>query len=172
MSVFYSMAQKEIVLFRHAKKEFQSSDPDLSPEGVKQAQMIVQIVQKHKLPQPQHLISSPRRRAQQTLVHLQEEFQIPLIVDPALDERTTHETRLEFKTRINHFLFKDLPLKSFSCAFLCTHLDWIEMFAEISPLNVDISSDILHIPPAYYYHMSISHDDAKEWTLIQKGQIL
>lgn len=173
MTLFEAMALKEIVLFRHAKKATNSADPDLSQEGLKQAQSLVAIVKKNSLPLPQQLLSSPRRRAQQTLMQLQEEFQIPLVLEPALDERSPHETRMAFKSRINHFLFKDLPSKSKECVFLCTHLDWFEIFAEISPLDIDITSDILHLPPASYYHIAVHpQDPSLPWTLVQKGQVL
>lgn len=166
------MALQEFVLFRHAKKSYQIHDPELAPEGLKQAQALVQVVKANELPLPQQLLCSPKRRAQQTLARLHEELQIPLMVEPALDERTSEETRAEFDGRIKHFLFKDLPFKKASCVYLCSHLDWLEAFAELAPLNVDILSDILHLPPAAYYYMAINPDDSRDWTLIKKGQIL
>ncbi len=166
------MTLKEIVLFRHAKKGSQIHDPELALEGLQQAQALVQVVKTNELPPPQQLIVSPKRRAQQTFARLQVELQIPLVVNPALDERTSNETRAEFNTRINHFLFNELLFKKVSCVYLCTHHDWLEVFAEVSPLNEDISSDILYLPPAAYYHMSINPDDSRDWTLIKKGQIL
>lgn len=165
------MALKEFVLFRHAKKNFDSHDPDLSPDGFKQAQKIVEKVLNKELPTPQVLFTSPKKRAQQTLSFLQEELQIPLLIDPALDERTSNEKSLDFKNRINQFLSKELPYKNVSYAFLCTHLDWLETFAELSPLNIDISSEILHVPPAHFYHVSLNHEMRFPWELIKKGVI-
>lgn len=166
------MALQEIVLFRHAKKSSQFHDPELAAEGLKQAQTLVTVVKKNELPLPQQLIASPKRRAQQTFARLQEELRIPLVAHAALDERTYDETRSSFNARIHHFLFKELPFKKGNCVYLCTHLDWLEVFAEMSPLNEDISADILHLPPAAYYHMAINPEDAEDWTLIKKGQIL
>ncbi len=165
------MTNKEIILFRHAKKNFDSADPELSAEGIKQAESLVQIVQQNKLPHPQKLISSPKRRAQQTFIHLHEALQIPLVVESALDECGPKETRQDFKQRINHFLFKDLPRKSSSCLFLCTHLDWIEVFAELSDLDINVTSELLLLPPAAFYHLSFNSEGPQEWSLIQKGQI-
>lgn len=166
------MALKEMVLFRHAKKSYQIQDPELAPEGLKQAQSLVQVVKKNELPLPQQLICSPKRRAQQTLARLHEELQIPLIAESALDERASDETRADFEGRIKHFLFKNLLFKKVPCVYLCSHLDWLEAFALLAPLNVDILWEVLHLPPAAYYHIAINPDDTKDWTLIKKGQIL
>lgn len=165
------MALKEFVLFRHAKKNFDSIDPDLSQDGLKQALRILESVQKNELPTPQFLFTSPKKRAQQTLSILQEELQIPLIIEPALDEQNSEEPSSAFRNRVIQFLTKDLPSKNINFAFLCTHLDWLEMFAAVAPLKVDLSSEIIHIPPAHYYHVSLSREANHPWDLLKKGGI-
>lgn len=165
------MALKEFVLFRHAKKNFDSIDPDLSRDGFEQAARILEAVQKNKLPLPQVLLTSPKKRAQQTLSYLQEELQIPLFIETALDERGPEESSSQFHRRVTEFLSKELPYKNVQFAFLCTHLDWLEAFALIAPLKIDISSEIIHIPPAQYYHVAISNDQKQAWEIVKKGGI-
>lgn len=165
------MALKEFVLFRHAKKNFDGSDPELSIDGFQQARSLVEVVKRQELIKPQLLLCSPRKRARQTLAPLQEAFDIPLMIHPALDERLPEESRAHFKNRIYQFLIKELPQKNTSSVFLCTHFDWIEIFVEVVPLKEDLSSDILHLPPASYYHVALSQDPQTPWDLIKKGEI-
>ncbi len=165
------MALKEFVLFRHAQKSSWTNDPDLSEEGHRQALLIVELVYQQLLPRPTQLLSSPKKRAQQTLIPTQEELQIPLIIEPTLDERSTLETGRDFETRIKTFVQHALPKKPHSCLFMCTHLDWLEVFSWAAPLSTDISSDILHVPPAHYYHFALSNDENSPWKLIKKGGV-
>jgi broad specificity phosphatase PhoE len=164
------MALEKFVLFRHAHKESWSDDPELSEKGHRQAILIAEKVHRNGLPHPGRLLSSPKKRAQQTFVPLEEEFQIPLIIEPQLDERNHHETGKEFETRIKNFLQFQLPHYSEACVYLCTHLDWLEVFSLIAPLKNDIASEILHLPPAHYYYFSITPGD-RPWELIKRGGI-
>lgn len=165
------MPLKEFVIFRHAQKSSWSNDPDLSQEGHRQALQITNHVSRRHLPTPQQLISSPKKRAQQTLIPLQEQLQIPLLIEPILDERSTNETGQEFENRVKSFLQDALPQKNHSCLYLCTHLDWLEVFSWAAPLVDDISSEILHLPPAHFYHVAISNERNQPWQLLKKGGI-
>lgn len=165
------MALKEIVLFRHAQKGSWTNDPELSEQGHRQALLIVELVHRELLPRPHQLLTSPKKRAQQTLIPLQEEFQIPLIIEPTLDERNSYETGREFEARIKSFVQEEIPQQQSSCLFMCTHLDWLEVFSWAAPLIVDISSDILDIPPAHYYHFELDKDQKNPWKLVKKGGV-
>lgn len=162
---------KEIVIFRHAQKDSWQANPTLSDYGQKQAQNLVTLVNTSQLPAPSLLISSPKKRAQQTFIPLQEKFQIPLVLDPALDERSNHETGREFEARIKQFIHYDLVQNAVPCMFLCTHLDWLEIFAWTAPLQDDLMSEVLHLPPAHYYYFQIEETPSAPWVLHKKGGV-
>jgi phosphohistidine phosphatase SixA len=166
------MALQEFVIFRHAQKSGWTADPELSSEGFRQAQLIVETVRKKGLPKPDLLISSPRKRAHQTLQPLHETFQVPLHIHPGLDERNSPETGKDFENRVKLFLETDLLTQNAACLYLCTHLDWLEVFGWAAPLELDIASDILHLPPAHYYHIQIDKVANAPWKIKKRGGIL
>lgn len=165
------MKLREIVIFRHAQKASWAADPDLSSEGLRQAREIVHLVQKGTLPKPELLLSSPRRRAQQTLTPVQEHFQIPLLLRPALNERESSENAKRFEDRIKIFLHQELPQERSTCIFLCTHLDWLEVFSWAAPLNEDIGQEIFGMPPAHFYHIELETDPSSPWKILRKGSV-
>ncbi len=182
---------REIVLFRHAQKKMSfhigSQNPELSSEGHRQAQTLVQYIHNNTLPHPNLLLTSPKIRAQQTFQPIQDSFKIPLIIAPSLDERVQNENSLSFELRVKQFLLDELfnsysrhfvstPYKekvntNNACIYICTHLDWLEVFSWAAPLSDDISSEVLHLPPAHFYHVEINSELNEPWKLLKKGMV-
>ena len=165
------MTLKEFVVFRHAQKSSWIADPDLSEEGHQQAQLLVDLVRLKMLPTPDLLLCSPKKRSQQTFLPLHQELQIPIEIDPILDERGNAEKGLHFENRIKNYLDLTLPQKPHNCVFICTHLDWMEIFGLMAPIDVDITSEVIHMPPAFYYHFSLVADPQGLWKLIRKSKV-
>ena len=165
------MPIKNIILFRHAQKSFWSQDPDLSSQGHQQAKNIIELVQSNKLPIPSELLCSPKKRALQTFLPFKSAYQIQLNIETSLDERGSHESQQQFESRIKNFVHFDLPQKTATCLFLCTHLDWFEVFSIVAPLIVDLSQEVLQLQPASYYHFQIETNQTQPWSLFQKGEI-
>ncbi|MEY4615968.1 MAG: hypothetical protein RJB66_928 [Pseudomonadota bacterium] len=164
------MTLKEFVIFRHAQKGSWSNDPELSQEGHAQAKQLVNLVHQQIIPPPDILFCSPKKRSEQTFIPLRDEFRIPLEVDPNLDERGASERGLAFEGRIKNFLDVQLPQRPHTCVYLCTHLDWMEIFGSIAPIDVDITNDVIHMPPAYFYHFSLVADPSGLWKLMKKSR--
>lgn len=165
------MKLKEFVLFRHAQKASWTQDPDLSKEGHEQAQQLIRWVQDKKLPTPQRLLSSPRKRAQQTFTPLQEALSVPLIIESSLDERLHSETGKIFEARVRQFLTTTLFEQNAETLYLVTHMDWLEVFSWAAPITVDLGSTIYGIPPAQFFHFSVTHGTDEPWVLLNQGAI-
>lgn len=163
------MKLKEFVIFRHATKQSWTHDPDLSEDGCQQALSILEKVRTKRLPQPDLLITSPKKRAQQTLLPVHNELNIPILEDFLLDERNHSETGLDFESRVKKYLQVDLFNYDAEILFLCTHLDWLEVFGWSAPLNLDITGEILHAPPASFYHITLDDDQDNFWRVFNKG---
>lgn len=137
----------KLVLLRHATRSpYESGDAQLTTFGLSQAEKLAtMIAPQGPLPQPTHLISSPKKRALQTLSPLSQATGLSLAIDPRLDERKNIETLEEFEARIDA-VFRDCSAKDTSdreaCIYLCTHLDWLE-----SALSI-FSSDLSDIDAA------------------------
>lgn len=165
------MAIQEFVIFRHAHKADWSADPELSPDGHRQAQLIAKLVRSNILPTPDLLLCSPKKRSEQTFTPMRDDLNIPLIIDPALDERGNAEKGRLFENRVKRVIEVELPARPQSCVFLCTHLDWLEIFGWMAPIDTDITAEVIHMPPANFYHIGISTDPNALWRLIRKGKV-
>jgi broad specificity phosphatase PhoE len=163
------MKVKEFVIFRHASKSSWSNDPELSEQGHQQAQLIVEKIKAGVLPQPRLLLCSPKIRAQQTFLPIKNAFRVPFETDPFLDERNQSETGASFECRVKNFLEEHLHDHTYSTIYICTHLDWIEVFSWAAPLNVDITSEVLHLPSGHFYHVQIDSEEGTFWKLVNKG---
>jgi broad specificity phosphatase PhoE len=163
------MTLKQFVIFRHAHRLSGGSNPELSEFGLRQAEQLAELVLQNGLPRPELLLTSPKQRAKQTFAPLKKTLQIPHVSDPVLDERSSAERGAEFEARVKEFLRNDLPTRSESCIYLCTHLDWLEVFGWAAPLLEDLSEDIRHLMPAHYFHIQLGPDANSPWTLIKKG---
>ncbi|MES2965518.1 MAG: phosphoglycerate mutase family protein [Bdellovibrionota bacterium] len=119
----------KLVLLRHATRSpYDGGDSALSTKGLAQAEALVgQVSPQGSLPAPTRLISSPKRRAKQTLTPLSHALHVSLEIEERLDERRQVETGKEFQQRIDGLL-EELSNESTheACVWLCTHLDWLE----------------------------------------------
>lgn len=156
-------------LFRHAEKQDDwSGDPALTAHGLLQAQRIQHWVQLKKLPPPERILTSPRKRAQSTLTPLAQAQGISVQVTAALDERQNHESQLMFRQRIENFLADLMKIHSSQKIFLCTHYDWIEEFLNCFPCEEDLHHlpDFRWSPGAF-----LLFEMTTTWKLIQKGKV-
>lgn len=156
------------VLFRHGDKNFHSADPDLSSLGHRQASLILEYVQTEKLPVPQAIFVSPKKRTQQTMKPLSENLKIPMKLAPELLERQSSENFPQFSARVQKWIqFCEKSQQSF---YFCSHLDWIDEFLTHVPCDQDLQSPLFQSwSPAS--HM-IFHVQDGLWHLEKFGQIL
>jgi phosphohistidine phosphatase SixA len=132
----------KLVLLRHASRNaHELGDPPLNSIGLIQAESLVQaIAPSGILPTPSLLLTSPKRRAKETLLPTASKMNIPLNIDARLDERHSEESSRAFENRVRETL-ENLPsLIAHStgrdcgaCIWICSHLDWLE-------------SALLHLP--------------------------
>ena len=142
-----------LILVRHAEKEgFTGHDPGLSTRGLAQAKSLVDVLIAGKKgkglgkdadewPKPDRILSSPKRRAQQTLAPLGEKMKKKVDVVDDLDERRSNETNAGFRQRLRRFI-SELEGGTSKCVVCCSHLDWIEEFRTL----VDCETDLLDSP--------------------------
>lgn len=158
----------EIFIFRHADKDFSSEgDPGLSLKGHNQAQKILKAVEEKKLPKPNALWVSPKRRAQETFEPLAESLQTPLKIYPQLDQRLYEESPKDFINRIRGFIKNTISKDKNSILFLCTHSDWIESIEIAGPLNQNLDFHTLLMPSAHYLQFTKNEDDT--WDFLNKS---
>lgn len=159
----------EVFVFRHAERDNSGDfNPDLSPRGHKQAQVLSELALRQHLPHPQRLICSPKKRAQNTFAVLSQKTQVPLTIQDALDERHPEESLTQFKARIQTFL-NELALKSSSVIYICSHMDWLEEALILIPSDTDLLSPSFQTwPPGKYLHF---HLEDKIWHFLKSGEL-
>ncbi len=117
------------ILFRHGEKESSSSpDPGLSYRGLRQAQILEELVMEEKMPKPSLILSSPKIRAQQTVLPLSMRLQLPLRISEDLLERQFSESAVNFRLRVQSFI-QSLE-KQNGVIYAVAHFDWIEEFLD------------------------------------------
>ncbi len=162
----------DVVLFRHAKKGLTPfDDPDLSPEGFMQSQLLPLTVQKQNLPPATALWASEKIRTHQTFKGLSLALGINTITRAELNLRADFENQKMFQKRVQS-LIDELSLNSQkystnSCIYMCTHYDWIEesmalIACDKNLLNFEFSS----WAPAQFVHFKTSET---QWKFITKG---
>lgn len=130
----------KLVLLRHAARSAQSlGDSPLNEIGRRQAEDLTHFISPHgPLPTPTLLLTSPKRRARETLTPLSGSLSLQLQIDERLDERHTSESMKDFDSRVRELLEEITPLEERKgCVYLCSHLDWLE--SAIVHLPSDIS---------------------------------
>ena len=132
----------KLALFRHAEKENISSNPALSPRGLKQSEFLKTLIEKNELPLPQYLWSSPKIRAVQTFQKLSENKSLEIDVMQELEERSSQESSNMFSKRVKNFLQRSSQING--TVFLCTHYDWIEEALIYIPSDTDLSQSRYH----------------------------
>ena len=162
----------DVILFRHAKKGFMPyDDPDLSPEGMMQSELLPLLVQKHHLPAPKALWASEKIRTHQTFKGLSTALAISTTTRPELNLRADFETQKIFQARVRN-LIDELTLSSYKhganlCIYLCTHYDWIEESMGLIPCDRNLLTfEFSSWAPAQYIHFKVSAD---VWKFIKKG---
>lgn len=156
-------------MFRHAERDNSGdSNPDLSPRGRKQAEVLSELALKQHLPLPLRLMCSPKKRAQSTFSVLSENAKVPLSIQDALDERLPEESLPQFKSRIQTFL-SELTLKSSSVIYICSHMDWLEEALILIPSDTDLLSPSFQTwPPGKFLHF---HIEDKIWHFLKAGEL-
>ncbi len=161
----------EVVLFRHAQKGITPfEDPELTAEGLRQAEMIATLVAKKIIPPPTHAWASPKIRTSQTLQPACESRQIKIQKTDFLNLRSDRETSLVFNRRIAEFLLqfeKNKTAHSSETHFLCTHYDWIEEAMTLINCDKDLNSfEYSHWAPTQFIVFEITQ---AHWKLVRKG---
>lgn len=128
------------VIFRHGEKQIQGFDPELTPKGHTQAQAILEKVKAGKLPKPNAIYVSTKKRTTQTLEPLAKQFRMKPQIKVELTERVPGETQEKFRFRIQEFLVKLLLLhQDNEVIYLCTHFDWVEEFLTVIESDSDLT---------------------------------
>lgn len=138
------------IIFRHGEKQIQGFDPELTPKGLTQAKSILEKVKTGKLPKPNALYVSTKKRTAQTLEPVASQFKMKTQIKAELTERVPGETAEKFRFRIQEFLVKLLLLhQDNEVLYLCTHIDWIEEFMSVIESDSDLSR-YANFSPAQY----------------------
>lgn len=126
-----------LLAIRHAHRNVQSprDDNGLSSKGLQQSKALSKAVLDRWGPNCNWiLMSSPKRRCQETLEYLAENLKTDVIIDPALDEQSYNESNRDMTARIDRFLANTLSkteeIKSHFFIF-CSHGDWLPLFQEL-----------------------------------------
>lgn len=86
------MSEKKIYLIRHCKATGQEPSAELTNEGSETALGLVPILEKLNI---DHIISSPYKRAIQTIKPFSESSKLPIIIDGNLQERVLSADPME-----------------------------------------------------------------------------
>lgn len=160
-------ADVHLILLRHAEKEFSGPDPGLSTRGLAQAKALIKLIgEGEDWPTPSRILSSPKRRAQQTVQPLAETLKLKIDIRDDLDERRSHESNAGFRQRLRR-LVTELEESTEECVVWCTHLDSIEELRGLA----DCESDLLDAPfdmwsPSQYLVLRL--DDL--WRVVEFGR--
>lgn len=160
----------DLLLFRHAEKDPFGPDPLLTTRGEEQARRLPAEVSKTALGGPILLLSSPKRRAIETLRPLASAWELALTVDPALDERHRNETHLDFKRRVGLFIESLAQRPEQESLILCSHLDWIEEFRT----RLECAEDLTRFPFDHWPSSQSLHlrreSPQEPWRVVKMGR--
>lgn len=123
--------KSKIFLFRHAHRNVFNplDDNGLSEKGLKQVNILTEVLSSQYELKTAVFYSSPRLRCQQTLQPLAQKLSLSLHEEPLLDEAAKqkiplHERVLTFVNQI-----KKTPEQTF---VICSHGDWIPVFFSVT----------------------------------------
>ncbi len=123
-----SAAGPVLIFMRHGVRSFESDS--LSVEGMHQAASLSGTLLTKKVPLPDRLESSPKKRTQATLAGLASELGLRVQIDRRLDERSGGESEADFEVRVKEFLTDcdvwGAKAPTTSVRLVCSHLDWLE----------------------------------------------
>jgi phosphohistidine phosphatase SixA len=182
----------KLILLRHATRaSYDLGDSPLNQIGQIQAEDLAnRISPQGSLPSPTLLLSSPKRRAQETLALVSARTGVKVRIEPRLDERHRNETLAEFSERIRKLLEDVEPTglaelgspngatkrklaheaasaEREPCVWVCSHLDWLE--SALALLASDLSENEIFESWATAEFRVFKYQDGL-WTLKEKGR--
>lgn len=115
-----------LILVRHGHRDNAVRDRDngLTEKGKKQAEAIRDLYESRFGKEKALLLSSAKRRCQETLEPLSEFLRASVKVDPLLMEALPSESRADFASRIEGFRI-NIAASGATCVLACSHGDWI-----------------------------------------------
>lgn len=117
---------KQLILMRHAHRDtsHRESDNGLSEKGLKQATLLGKHWEKLLSGKPFALLSSPKKRCQETLAPLADALGAKVKISALLDEQASTEGDVKFNRRIRDFLTAWDESENL-ITIACSHGDWI-----------------------------------------------
>ena len=124
---------KTLYLIRHAHRDVsdRTLDNGLSLRGVAQAKKIEEWFTSKEISLPSELVSSPRRRCQETLTPLSERSGLPLKIDPGTEEQRENEDSAQFGRRVLNW-FQAWKKSAEPVTLVCSHGDWIPLIISLA----------------------------------------
>lgn len=114
-----------LILMRHGARE--TYGDKLSLEGLRQANALVDAVEKGQIPRPEQILSSPKVRTQSTVQPIATKASLKVRIDENLNERERTESGAEFDARVKAWLVQYTNKTSGPWPILaCSHVDWLE----------------------------------------------
>lgn len=118
---------KTLVFIRHAHRDtaVRSRDNGLSDKGKNQAKALKKyFVSRFDHPESLWLVSSPKKRCQETLGPIAGVGPYEIDVHPDLDEQGSGESSQKLEERVQHFLneWRQAPQE---ITLVCSHGDWL-----------------------------------------------
>jgi broad specificity phosphatase PhoE len=167
-----NIAGMNVYLFRHGQKgSTPLSDPDLTEYGYQQSRALAEKIREGDFLPGTQFLASPRLRAQSTLRMAALLCQVPLRIEPTLDQRESYESAEDFRTRISELIHSLTKLYSGNdTVYLCTHHDWVEEALSLIPADVDLlDSKYWSWSPAQFAHFKVK-DGVWEFLKFDKVQ--
>lgn len=120
------IAQITLILVRHGHRDnlHREKDNGLTEKGKKQAEAIRDLYESRFGKEKALLLSSAKRRCQETLEPLSELLRVSVKVDPLLMETLPHESRADLASRIEGFRIQ-IAASGTTRVLACSHGDWI-----------------------------------------------
>ncbi len=134
-------AYRRLVLIRHAHRdtEVHSLDNGLSEKGKVQAKRVAKYFEQFLKDEKVQLLTSPKKRCQETIAPLAKDLKATVTIDPRLVETAAFEADSDLRDRIQSFI-SDWKTSKDETWIICSHGDWIpklihEMFNVFVPLK-------------------------------------
>ncbi|MBK9322048.1 MAG: histidine phosphatase family protein [Bdellovibrionaceae bacterium] len=148
----------KVYLFRHGQKDsVPLKDPDLTRGGHEQANRIAALITSGDFFRGTQFLTSPRLRAQRTLMPAAQlcQSQVQIVTD--LDQREPFETSEFFRARIQKFVLSlEKKFSEKDIIYLCTHHDWIEESLSLIAADTDLlETRYWHWNPAQFMEFDI-----------------
>lgn len=124
---------KTLYVIRHCHRDLsdRSLDNGLSSKGWGQARQILDWFQSKNLPTPPELLSSPKLRCRETLLHLSNHYKVPVRLDPGLEEQRPQEDSSDFGRRVLRW-FNAWDKTTQPITLICSHGDWIPLLIALA----------------------------------------